>query len=69
MSGKGFYKPGRDDVYAWLSHMTTTRPLMDNWLSKGDGNHVLELYNSTQDADSPGKFTKKEELPCRIFCR
>jgi hypothetical protein len=56
MSGKRLYKQDRSDVYNWLSRMTTTRPLMDNWLSKGDGNHVQELYSDADNSDTPGKF-------------
>ena len=54
-------KEGRhqyDDVYNWLSHMSTDRPLIDNWLQPGDGNHVKELYKEQTTSNTPGKKIK-----------
>lgn len=44
-------------VFNWLSHMKTDRPLVEGWLSPGDGNHVQELYQgqAADQSNTPGE--------------
>ena len=49
------------DVYNWLSHMSTDRPLVENWLQPGDGNHIEELYKS-QTTNQSNTFGNNRNL-------
>lgn len=47
-----------DDVYTWLSKLTTTKPLMDHWRlpNSNYSDPVRELYANDSKQNSPGKL-------------